>query len=169
MTHYFDLSDLSGCVGIIVSPGDTVVCTGTTVHTESAKYRGCEAAERLARDNDLHLWYDDERPDVSIYTVPKTEIGGYDNRGGLFVGCMDFTLWQEKPMYYIDREGKCFLITQDSRKFQGMGLSWREKMVPTDTIGVFASLAEAGKSYQIHKPKDDDELLELLKNLEERV
>ena len=34
MTYYFDLSRLSGCVGILPDPGDTVVCTGTAIHRE---------------------------------------------------------------------------------------------------------------------------------------
>lgn len=166
MTHYFDLSELGGCVGIFAGPGDMVVCTGMQLHTEPAKYRGCEPAQRFARENDLHFWFGDERPEVPIYAVPKIEIGGYDSRGGLFAGSPDFTLSQAEPLYYIDRAGRCFLITADSREFSGLGLAWRERMVPTDAIEVFSSLEEARERYNIHRPEDDDDLMKLLKGAE---
>lgn len=168
MTYYFDLSDLGGWVGIIANPGDSVVFTGTRLHREPEKYRGCEPAERFARENDLHFWYDDEMPRLSVYTVPRVEIGGYDSRGGLFVGSMDFTLRDAEPLYYIDRERRCFMITDDSRTFSGMGRMWRERMVPTDAIAVFSSLEEAMKRYAIRKPKDVDELLAMLKEMDDQ-
>lgn len=167
MTIYFDLSDLGGCVGILANPGDTVVCTGTQVHTEPARYRGREAAERFARENDLHFWFGDEAPQAPFYTVPQTELGGYDSRGGFFAGSLDFTLNGEEPMYYIDREGKCFLITAHSREFAGMGHSWRERMVPSDAIDIFPSLAAAREKYDIHRPRDEGDLMKFLKEAEE--
>lgn len=168
MTYYFDLSDLGGCVGIIANPGDKVILTGTQVHREPEKYRGCELAERFSRENDLHFWYGRETPNLSVYTVPKVELGGYDSRGGMFAGCQDFTLRDAEPLYYIDRERRCFLITADSRTFSGMGRMWREQMVPTDAIEVFSSQAEAAQRYQIRRPKDDDELLAMLKETDDQ-
>lgn len=166
MTHYFDLSNLGGCVGIIASPGDRVVYAGTQIHREPVKYRGSAPAERFARENDLHVWFDDEEPDIEIYTVPKTGIGGYDSTGGLFAGSPDFSFRDGEPMYYIDRERNCYLITENSRDFPDMGLAWREKMVPTDAVEIYSSREEAMEAHEIHIPRDDDDLMNMLKKMD---
>ncbi len=162
MTHYYDLSKLSGCVGIIADPGDRVVCTGTQIHTEPGEYQQLELTRKLAEENDFHFWFD-EGPKLAIYTVPKTELGGYDSKGGFFAGCMDFTLREKEPMYYIDAQRRCWLITTDSGEFLTMGASWREKLVPTDAIEVFDSYEQARTRYPIHRPENHDELLQMLK------
>lgn len=149
MTYYLDLTGENGCCAILfANPEHTVVHVGTTIHTEEEKYRNHELALRFAEECDFHFFFrGDELPE--LYTVPKTEVGGCDSRGGLFVGSHDFTIRDPDPMYYIDREGNCFLITQNSSEFLDMGKSWREKMVPTDAIEVFASRGEAEKKYRI--------------------
>lgn len=148
MTYYIDLTGEDGCVGIAFTrPENKAVYVGTTVHTEEAKLRNHPLAERYARECDFHFFFKgDELPE--LYTVPKTEIAGYDSRGGLFAGIGSFLL-RDEPLYYIDRSGKCFLITRDGGTFLDMGLTWREKMVPVDSIDVFSSRAEAEKTYRI--------------------
>lgn len=154
MKYYVDLTGEDGCVGILfTNPENTAVYVGTTVHTEEEKYRGHELAERFARECDFHFFFKgDQLPE--LYTVPQTEIGGYDSRGGLFAGSYNFTLRELEPMYYIDREGKCWLVTEDSSQFLDMGLSWREKMVRCDDIEVFANREEAERKYRILEWED---------------
>lgn len=148
MKYYIDLTNEKGCVGILFThPENTAVFVGTTVHTEEAKLRDHPTAKRYAEECDFHFFFDgDELP--AFYTVPQTEIGGCDSQGGLFAGSYHFDLRGE-PLYYIDRDGKCFLITENSGEFLEMGLSWREKMVLTDAIEVFASREEAERKYKI--------------------
>lgn len=162
MIHYFDLSKLGGCVGILADSGDQVVYAGTRIHTEPGKYRHMELARKLETENDFHFWFD-EGPDLPVYTVPKTEIGGYDSEGGLFAGSMEFTLGESKPLYYIDRQRRCYLITNDSSAFLSMGKAWREALVPTDAIEVFDSYEQACEQYPISRPENDQQLLTMLK------
>lgn len=154
MKYYVDLTGENGCVGILFTqPENTAVYTGTTVHTEEAKLRDHPLAERFARECDFHFFFQgDNLP--KLYTVPQTEIGGYDSRGGLFAGSYNFTIRDAEPLYYIDREGKCWLVTSDSSKFLEMGMSWREKMVESDAIEAFASRAEAERKYRIWEWKE---------------
>lgn len=154
MKFYVDTTGEDGCFGILfTNPENTAVHTGTLVHTEEEKYRGHELAERFARECDFHFFFKGEEL-PKLYTVPQTEIGGFDSQGGLFAGSYSFTLRKQEPMYYINREGKCFLITEDSSQFLDMGLSWREKMVESDAIEVFANRAEAEQEYRILDWKD---------------
>lgn len=154
MKYYVDLTSENGCFGILFThPENVAVYTGTLIHTEEVKLRSHPLVERFAKGCDFHFFFEgDELP--KLYTVPQTEIGGYDSEGGLFTGSYYFTIRDPEPIYYIDREGKCFLITEDSRKLLDMGLSWRERMVPSDTIQVFASRAEAEQKYDIKDVKD---------------
>lgn len=165
MTFYLDLTQLKGCTGLILSPEHRAVFTGTQIHTEAEEYRDCEPARRLAQENDLHFWFG-KAPRIEVYTVPKMELGGYDSRGGWFAGCPDFCL-EAEPLYYIDRDRRCWRITDDSREFGDMGLSWRERMVPAEEIRVFASLDEARAQYPILRPADTQALLEIFKKMEE--
>lgn len=167
MTLYFDLSNLDGAVGIFASGGAELIFTGTGVHTEPAKYRGIEAAERLARDSDLHFWFDDAPPEVPCYTVPQTELCGYDSHGGLFAGSPCFSFRDAEPLYYIDREKNCFLITEDCGAFRNLGDGWRERMVPTGALEIFDSYEQAREKYAIRRPENHDELLAMLKEIEE--
>ena len=128
-------------------PENEAVFVGTTIHTEVSKLREHPLAKRYAGECDFHFFFDgDKLPE--LYTVPKTEIGGYDSRGGLFAGSDGFDL-RDGPLYYIDRDRKCYLITENSGEFLEMGRNWREKMVPTDSIEVFANRAEAEQKYRI--------------------
>lgn len=153
MIHYYDPTTSDACIGIIPNPGDTVILTGTKIHSEPAKYRGCMLSERFVRECDFHFWFDDEDPAVDIYTVPMVEVGGFDSHGGLFAGMDDFTIGRGEPMYYIDAYGKCFLITEDSGEFLSLGQSWRQHMTPSDAIEVFSSKAEARRKYNIKDMK----------------
>lgn len=148
MKYYIDLTKEKGCVGILFThPENTAVFVGTAVHTEEAKLRDHPMAKRYAEECDFHFFFKgDTLPE--LYTVPKTEIGGYDSRGGLFVGSYNFDL-REETLYYLDRGGNCFLITENSGELLDMGMAWREKMVPTDAIEVYASRAEAEQKYKI--------------------
>lgn len=159
MTHYFDLSKLSGCVGIVADPGDRVVYTGTAVHEEPAEYRDTALARKLEEENDLHFWFG-EGPAAPFYTVPQTELGGYDSEGGFFAGCPDFSLREGAVLYYIDRERRCWKIKGE---FPGRGTAWREAMERSGDLEIFDSFEAACGCYPIRRPENQEELLNMLK------
>lgn len=148
MKFYIDLTGMDGCVGILfTNPEHKAVYVGTTVHTEAEALRGHPLAERYAKECDFHFFFrGDTLP--GLYTVPYAEIAGFDSRGGLFAGSDSFS-FRGEPLYYIDREGNCFLITENSSDFLDMGLTWRERMVPSNAIEVFDSRETAEQKYRI--------------------
>lgn len=149
MKYYIDLTNVHGAVGILFTqPENEAVYVGTTVHTEDAKLRDHPLVKRYAEECDFHFFFNgDTLPE--LYTVPGAEVGGYDSQGGLFVGGYVFSLRDPEPMYYIDRDKKCWLITENSSQFADMGLEWRDRMVPTQAIEAFASREEADRKYNI--------------------
>lgn len=148
MKYYIDLTKMKNCVGFLFShPENEAVFVGTTIHTEAPKLRERPLAKQYAEECDFRFFFHgDDLPE--LYTVPKTEIGGYDSQGGLFAGSYDFD-FRKGPLYYIDRERKCYLITENCGEFLEMGMNWRENMVPTDAIEVFANREEAEQKYKI--------------------
>lgn len=153
MKYYIDLTGEDGCFGILfTNPENQAIYVGTTVHTEEERFREHPLAKRYAEECDFHFFFRGEAL-PSLYTVPKTEIAGYDSQGGLFAGSYDFSL-RGDPLYYIDRERRCWLITEDSGELLGMGTSWRKRMVPTDAICVFENRAEAETQYKIWEWKE---------------
>lgn len=162
MTHYFDLSKLRGCVGILADPGDRVVLTGTAVHSEPEKYRDTDLARKLKAENDLRFWFG-AAPAAPFYTVPRTELGGFDSRGGFFAGCPDFSLRGEGCIYYIDRDRRCWKITENAGDVLSMGKAWREGMTPCEEIELFDSFEGARQRYPIRRPENEEEFLNMLK------
>ena len=148
MKYYIDLTGTDGAMGILFTNRENeAVYAGTTVHTEDAKLRDHSLAKRYAEECDFHFFFKgDELP--KLYTVPQTEIGGYDSEGGLFLGSNHFDL-RETPLYYLDREKNVFRITENSGELLKLGMEWREKMVLTDAVEVFAGRAEAEQKYRI--------------------
>ena len=148
MKYYIDLTGVNGAVGILFTHRENeAVYVGTMVHTEDEKLRDHPLVKRYAGECDFHFFFDgDALP--ALYTVPQTEIGGYDSRGGLFAGMNGFFL-RDKPLYYRDREGNWFLIGETGGDLLEMGMEWRERMVPTRRIEAFSSRAEAERKYQI--------------------
>lgn len=148
MKYCIDLTASDGPMAILfTSRENEAVYVGTVVHTEDAKLRNHPLAKRYAAECDFRFFFKgDELP--KLYTVPQTEIGGYDSEGGLFLGSHSFDL-RETPLYYLDRDRKCWLITECGAGLLEMGMEWRKKMIPTDAIEVFADRAEAEQKYRI--------------------
>lgn len=151
MTVYLDVTKEKGCVGVVLKQDVQVVYTGTELHREPAKYRDLA---RPFEDNDFHFWFGDEKPEVSLYTVPKTVICGYDSRGGCFASIDSLPFHEQQPMYYISPDLQCWLITDDAREFREPFPDWREKLTLSDAIDVYPSREEAEKKYEIKELKD---------------
>ena len=153
MKYYIDLTTSDGPMAILFTNRENEAAyVGTTVLTEAAELRDHPLAKRYAEECDFRFFFrGDDLPE--LYTVPKTEIGGYDSHGGLFAGRDGFDL-RDGTLYYIDRDRKCYLITKNSSKLLEMGMNWRKTMVPTDDIEVFADRAEAERKYKIWEWED---------------
>jgi len=151
MTVYLDVMKENGCVGVIFEKDVQVVYTGTQIHIEPAKYR--DLAKPFV-ENDFHFWFSDEKPEISLYTAPKTEVCGYDSAGGYFAAIDHLDLREPQPIYYIDPELRCWLITADARKFRNPFPNWRDQMTRSDDIAVFSNREEAEKKFDIKELKD---------------
>ena len=148
MKYYIDLTASDGPMAVLFTNRENeAVFVGTTIHTEEPKLRNHPLAKRYAEECDFRFFFHgDELPE--LYTVPWTEIGGYDSQGGLFAGSDGFGL-RDGTLYYIDRDRKCYLITENCGEFLELGMDWRETMVPTDAVEAFADRAEAERKYRI--------------------
>lgn len=158
MKLYCDVTGEDGCVGLFAGHGVEIVYTGCDLHTESEKLREHPLALRLAQDCDFHFWFGKERPEQYPYTVPQTEIVGFDSRGGYFAAVEDRWLAGAAPLYYISPDFVCHRIASKGKAFAELGQTWRETMVSTDEIEAFADKAAAGEKYDIRSVR---ELLEL--------
>ena len=154
MKVYCDTTEENGCCGLILRPGVEVVYTGSELHTEPEKLRGYPLALRLAEECDLNFWFGKDRPEQYPYTVPKSEIVGFDSRGGFFAATEDRWLAGAAPLYYIDANLVCHRIDSEGRPFADMGQSWRETMAPTDEIEAFPDRATAGERYEIRSVRE---------------
>jgi len=151
MTVYLDLTKENGCVGVVVNKDVQLIYTGTELHIEPAKYRNLA---KPFEENGFRFWFSDEKPEVSLYTVPKTQICGYDSRGGYFAALDHLSFREAQPIYYISPDLRCWLVTHDARKFREPFLNWKEQMTPSDAIDVFLSREDAEKKYDIKELKD---------------
>ena len=154
MKVYCDVTGEEGCVAVFAGEGVELVYTGCQVHTESEKLREHPLALRLAEECDFHFWFGKEGPERLLYTVPQTELAGFDSRGGYFAATEDRWLAGAAPLYYIDRELVCHRIGSEGKAFVDMGLTWRESMVVTDEIEAFADKAAAGEKYDIKSVRE---------------
>ena len=151
MKLYLDTTGENSAVGVIVGREVQVICTGTEVHIEPAKYRDLAKPFEV---NDFHFWFSDEKPELSLYTVPRTQLCGYDSRGGYFAALDSLSFREAQPMYYITPELQCMHITDDARRFREPFPDWRDGMTPSDAIEVFPSRAEAQQKYDIKEIRD---------------
>lgn len=149
MKIYCDITKEDGCIGVIPNPGVEIIFTGTEVHTEPANLCGHPMALRLAEECDFHFWFGKDRIVPPFYTVPKTEIAGYDSRGGYFVSPEDLSLDWSEPLYYIDPMLVCHRIVPVGKTLADMGVSWRETMVSCGDIEVFPDQSAAEERYRI--------------------
>lgn len=149
MRIYCDITNESGCIGILPDPGTELILTGVELHTEPAKYRTLPLALRLAEECDVHVWFDDETPEKPFYTVPKTTLFAHDSRSGHFVSTEEPGLDWSVPLYYIDPMLVCHRIVPVGKELADMGKGWRETMVACSDIEIFPDRTAAERQYRI--------------------
>lgn len=148
MKYCIDLTAAEGAVGILFTHRENeAVYVGTTVHTEPEQYRDHPLVKRYEAECDFHFFFGSDRLPM-VYTVPKTEIAGFDSRGGLFAVTEGFSL-THGHLYYIDRNRRCYLAAQDGESLLKLGMAWRNRTVPADDLEAFDSRGEAEEKYKI--------------------
>ncbi|MBR2048336.1 MAG: hypothetical protein IJ960_07025 [Oscillospiraceae bacterium] len=153
MKYYIDLTASDGPMAVLFTHRENeAVYVGTTVHIEPEKLRNHPLAMRYVSECDFHFFFQgDDLP--TLYTVPQMEIAGRDSQGGLFAMGPGFSL-EDGPLYYIDREKRCFLAAETGESLLKLGMEWRSRMAPTDAVEVYADRAEAERNYKIWNWED---------------
>lgn len=152
MTHYVDMTNLNECMAILPNPGDTIVLTGVSINSMpmSVKRREGELYADFARKYGIHFIFDDEKPDIDFYSVPRLDIAATDGNGGFIASLEEpFDLRHPVPLVYISPERKGYLITGDSSEFLSIADSWRSHLTPCDSFRLFATKEMAKAEYNI--------------------
>ncbi len=151
MIHYIDMTNADG-FGVLPDPGDTVILTGVSVYSMplSVKRREGELYADFGRKNGIHFIFDDEKPEIDFYSIPRLEIGATDSAGG-FIGSVNepFSLRETAPLVYISPDRRCFLITEDSSEFLSIVSEWRSRLTPYDGVTLYATKEQAKGEYPI--------------------
>lgn len=140
-TIYLDVTQEQEAVGIVADPGVKVVHVGTTVHREPEELRGHPKAQKWEQDWDLHFLYGAD-PGPELYTIPRTEVVGFDGQGG-WILVTDDVSFEEDNCYYLSRDRAVFHILGGLERDPSTGQTWQERLVPWKGIRVFSSKEEA--------------------------
>ena len=152
MTQYLDMTQVTGCFGVIPENGETIILTGVSVYSMplSVKRKESEAYDDFAQKYGVHFIFDDCIPEIDFYTVPKIEVAATDGDGGFIASVGEpFSLRDSVTLIYISAERKAYLITKDSSKFLSIASGWKETLTAYDGIALYASKEDARKDYPI--------------------
>ena len=152
MTHYIDMTNVRECMSILPDPGETVVLTGVSIYSMplSVKRKEEKLYADFAQKYGIYFIFDDEKPEIDFYCVPRIEIGATDGAGG-FIASVNgpFSLRESAPLVYISPDRQCFLITEDSSKLLSIVDHWRTILTPWDGFRIFASKDQAREEFRI--------------------
>ena len=112
MTQYLDMTQVTGCFGVIPENGETIILIGVSVYSMplSVKRKEGEAYEDFAQKYGVHFIFDDCIPEINFYTVPKIEVAATDNNGGFIASVGEpFSLRDSVPLVYISADRKTYL------------------------------------------------------------
>jgi len=142
---YFDQPQPDGCIGIFLSDAQAIRA-GVSISSMSVKHKNSEY-RFFADAYDIRFIFDDDVPAIDFYAVPHVEIFAVDSRGGYFCmpGAADFE--SGAPVYYIDKQKKCFLLADNGQNFLKNASHWQNSAVPCADIALYASKAEAEKHH----------------------
>jgi len=85
-------------------------------------------------------------PAIDFYTIPRVDIFATDSAGG-YIGTIEkmTDLESDAAICYIDKERKCYLITENSTEFLQNASNWSNRLVPYEKIKFYISKDEAEK------------------------
>lgn len=152
MVQYLDMTNARECMSVLPDPGQKLVLTGVSIYSMplSVKKKDGALYADFAKKYGIHFIFDDEKPVIDFYSVPRIEIGATDGAGGFIASVNEpFSLREATPLVYISPERNCFLITQDSSRFLSIADRWRSCLSPWAGIRLFASKAQAKEAFNI--------------------
>ena len=167
MIQYMDMTKAEGCFGVIPENGETIVFTGVAINSMplSVKHKEGKVYEDFAQKYGIVFIFDDNKPTIDFYTVPRIDIAATDVDGGFIASVGEpFSLSDPIPLVYISKDRKCYLITNDSTVFLSIVSDWKSKLTPCTDIVIYSSKEEARKDYQIidfEKTKEYQDLMDM--------
>ena len=169
MIQYMDMTKAEGCFGVIPENGETIVFTGVSINSMplSVKRKDGKVYEDFARKHGIAFIFDDAKPEIDFYTIPRIDIAAMDYDGGFIASVGEpFSLSDPVPLVYISKDKKCYLITSDSTKFLSFASEWKEKLTPYTGIAIYDSKEAASKDYLIidfEKTKEYQDLMDMIR------
>ena len=146
---YFDIAESNGAAISFVGAEDTeIILAGTTINSMSTSEKNAEYL-KYADDYDIQFIFDDCVPQLEFYTVPFVDIIAKDSDGG-FIGSLgqQFDLEGDSPICYINKDLKCFIISDDTINFLKNLGSWKHILIPFDKITLYSSKVDAQKNLE---------------------
>ncbi len=139
---YLDRSKNIGAISIFMADAE-VISAGTTIYSMSIKEKNKEY-KRFATEYDIHFIFDDNIPEVAFYTVPQFDIMAIDSCGG-FIGTIGgFTdMESNMPIGYIDKDKKCYLISNNSKDFMKRVADWKNHLSIYEDMMIFGDIEDA--------------------------
>lgn len=88
----------------------------------------------------IFVIFDDDIPHLEFFTVPHVDIMAQDSSGG-FIGIVyqQSDSESDAPVCYIDRDLKCFIISENVEDFLSNLGTWQDNVKPYDKITVYRS------------------------------
>ncbi|WLR57000.1 hypothetical protein LC048_09080 [Mesobacillus subterraneus] len=139
---YLDRTELTGAINVNLKDTE-IKFAGTTIYSMSVNERN-EAYKKYAADYDIQFIFDDDIPHIEFYTVPHLDIMAKDSKGG-FIGTIDqqCDLESDAPIYYINKDLECLIISENGEGFLSNIESWQDNLKPYEKLTVYRSKAEA--------------------------
>ena len=146
---YFDIAKSNGAAISFVGAEDTeIILAGTTINSMSTSEKNDEY-QKYVDDYDIQFIFDNCVPQLEFYTVPFVDIIAKDSEGG-FIGSLgqQFDLEGDAPICYINRDLKCFIVSDNAINFLKNVGSWKEDLIPSDKTTFYSSKADAQKDLE---------------------
>lgn len=139
---YLDRTELTEALCVFVR-GAEIISAGTTICSLNPNYRN-EEYQRYTIDYDIQFIFDDCIPHLDFYTVPQVDIMAKDSKGG-FIGTIGqpCDLESDAPICYINKDLKCFIISENGAGFLSNISCWQNNLKPYDKISFYHSKAKA--------------------------
>jgi hypothetical protein len=146
---YLDTTQSSMCISVYVKDAE-VVLAGTTINSVSVREKKKNSEyQRFADEYDIHFIFDDNVPKLDFYTIPMVDIFATDSEGGYIGSLGQVTDLQENILIcYIDKDKKCYLITDNGNDFIANASNWKSNMTEYTDIEFFNSLSTAQEKYE---------------------
>lgn len=174
-TIYIDVERLKnrGAISVFLSDDGgqcDIVFSGKTIESMPTSYKSERVYQILSEVFDVKFIFDDAIPDISFYPIPRLFIFATDSLDGIFASIDDYPSLEEEnvPIYYIDRERKCYNIASNLKSFLQLVVfcpRWKERLYNREIENKEKSIMSSEGKYLIdifNLIKDRQEYLSLI-------